>query len=364
MKRCWCNRANRWAFSARTPKRRACCWPTPTWWATGPTGDEFHRLEQLGLTMYGQMTAGSWIYIGSQGILQGTFETFAAAADKHFQRIAAGKLDRLRRHGRDERRAAAGRHHERRLFSRHRRGPGAHREAPRDRLLRPHGARIWMKRCAMIEEARERGQAISVGLVGNCADVIPELARRGVVPDILTDQTSAHDPLQRLRPQWNDAGRSARAARVESRRIHSSGPSQAMGAARRGHAGAETNGRRDVRLRQQHPHPGQARRRRECLRYSRLRARVYSPAVLRRTRSVSLGGALGIARRHPRDRSTGAGTLPGQRRAQALAGPGARAHPVSRTAGAHLLAGLRRASRIRPRASTTMCGAERSKRRS
>ena len=93
--------------------------------------DEFHRLEHLGLIMYGQMTAGSWIYIGSQGIVQGTYETFAAAANKHFGGSLARQADRLRRHGRHGRRAAARRHDERRLFPGHRRRSRAHREAPR-----------------------------------------------------------------------------------------------------------------------------------------------------------------------------------------------------------------------------------------
>ena len=101
--------------------------------------DEFNRLEKLGLTMYGQMTAGSWIYIGSQGIVQGTYETFAALAPETFRRIAGGQTGGLRRHGRNGRRAAAGRHHERRLLPRHRGGSAAHPAAHRDRILRPHG---------------------------------------------------------------------------------------------------------------------------------------------------------------------------------------------------------------------------------
>ena len=155
---------------------------------------EFHHLEQLGLIMYGQMTAGSWIYIGSQGILQGTFETFAAAADKHFQGSLRGRL------------IVSG-------------GMGGMSGAqPLAATL--NGAcylgvevdpariekRIKTGYCdgiawdldaalSMIEEAQKSGKAISVGLVGNCADVIPEMARRGMAPDILTDQTSAHDPL-------------------------------------------------------------------------------------------------------------------------------------------------------------------------
>ncbi len=156
--------------------------------------DEFHKLEQLGLTMYGQMTAGSWIYIGSQGIVQGTFETFAAAAKKHFGGTLEGRLVVSGGMGgmggaqplaatlngacflgievdpaRIEKRIATG---------------YCDRKAENlDDALK------------MIEEAHARGEAISVGLVGNCADVLPELARRGVVPDMLTDQTSAHDAL-------------------------------------------------------------------------------------------------------------------------------------------------------------------------
>ena len=101
--------------------------------------DEFNRLEKLGLTMYGQMTAGSWIYIGSQGIVQGTYETFAVARPQALRRIARRQAGGLRRHGRNGRRAAAGRHHERRALPRHRGGPRAHPAPPRDRLLRPHG---------------------------------------------------------------------------------------------------------------------------------------------------------------------------------------------------------------------------------
>ena len=156
--------------------------------------DEFHRLEQMGLTMYGQMTAGSWIYIGSQGIVQGTFETFAAAADKHFGGSLDGKL----------------------IVSGGMGGMGGAQplaatmngacflgvEVDPDRIAR----RIKSGYCdrmstdldealRIIDEARAKGEAISVGLVGNCADLIPELARRGIVPDVLTDQTSAHDAL-------------------------------------------------------------------------------------------------------------------------------------------------------------------------
>jgi len=156
--------------------------------------EKFRELERLGLMMYGQMTAGSWIYIGSQGILQGTFETFAAAAGKHFGGDLAGKL----------------------VVSGGMGGMGGAQplaatmngasflgiEIDPERIKR----RIRSGYCdicvnsldeavRILKNAVRQKQATSVGLVGNCAGVIPELARRGIVPDLLTDQTSAHDPL-------------------------------------------------------------------------------------------------------------------------------------------------------------------------
>src|SRR5437868_1114546 len=155
---------------------------------------EFNRLERLGLTMYGQMTAGSWIYIGSQGIVQGTFETFAAAAEKHFGGSVAGKLivsggmggmggaqplaatmNGARFLGIDVDPA--------RIEKRLRSGYCDEIAHSLDEALR------------LLDEALKQKKAISVGLVGNCADVVPELVRRDVIPGILTDQTSAHDAL-------------------------------------------------------------------------------------------------------------------------------------------------------------------------
>ena len=156
--------------------------------------DEFHRLEKLGLTMYGQMTAGSWIYIGSQGIVQGTYETFAAAGRKHFGGDLAGKLivsGGMGGMGGAQPLAATmnaacflGIDVDRtRIEKRVRTGYCDHCVLNLDQAL------------SLIEEAREGRKPISVGLVGNCADLIPELGRRKIVPDIVTDQTSAHDPL-------------------------------------------------------------------------------------------------------------------------------------------------------------------------
>jgi len=156
--------------------------------------DEFHRLERMGLTMYGQMTAGSWIYIGSQGIVQGTFETFASAAKKNFGGSLEGKLivsGGMGGMGGAQPLAATMNGacflgievDPSRIEKRIKTGYCDQMETELDDAMRA------------IEEARAKGDAISIGLVGNCADVIPELARRGIVPDVLTDQTSAHDAL-------------------------------------------------------------------------------------------------------------------------------------------------------------------------
>jgi urocanate hydratase len=156
--------------------------------------NEFHRLERMGLTMYGQMTAGSWIYIGSQGIVQGTFETFAAAARKHFNGSLEGKLvvsGGMGGMGGAQPLAATMNGacflgvdvDPSRIEKRIKTGYCDLMTASLDEALR------------MIEEARAKGEAVSVGLVGNCADVLPEFVRRGIVPDVLTDQTSAHDAL-------------------------------------------------------------------------------------------------------------------------------------------------------------------------
>ncbi|HZE81573.1 MAG TPA: urocanate hydratase [Candidatus Polarisedimenticolia bacterium] len=156
--------------------------------------EKFNELERAGLMMYGQMTAGSWIYIGSQGIIQGTFETFAAAAEKHFGGELAGKLvvsGGMGGMGGAQPLAAtmAGA-----CFL------GIDVDAERIKKRLKTGYCDFMvnnldEALRILKNAVRKKEALSVGLVGNCADVIPELAERGVLPDILTDQTSAHDPL-------------------------------------------------------------------------------------------------------------------------------------------------------------------------
>ena len=155
---------------------------------------EFNRLERLGLTMYGQMTAGSWIYIGSQGIVQGTFETFAEAGRKHFGGSLEGKFvvtGGLGGMGGAQPLAAT---MNGALFL----GIEVDRTRIEKRLASGYCdmmASTLDEALRIIDEARNERRAVSVGLVGNCADVLPEMVKRGVVPDILTDQTSAHDAL-------------------------------------------------------------------------------------------------------------------------------------------------------------------------
>jgi urocanate hydratase len=156
--------------------------------------EKFNELERAGLMMYGQMTAGSWIYIGSQGIVQGTFETFSSAGEKHFGGDLAGKLiasGGMGGMGGAQPLAAT-------MTGAAFLGIDADPERIKKRLKTGYCdfmVTTLDEALRILKNAIRKKENISVGLVGNCADVIPELARRGVVPDILTDQTSAHDPL-------------------------------------------------------------------------------------------------------------------------------------------------------------------------
>jgi urocanate hydratase len=158
-------------------------------WATW---DEFRRLEALGLTMYGQMTAGSWIYIGTQGILQGTYETFAECARQHFGGSLGGRLvvtGGLGGMGGAQPLAAT-------MNGAAFLGVDVDASRIERRLQTGYCDRIAYdldEALRLVDDARRKAVALSVGLVGNIAEVLPELARRGVVPDVLTDQTSAHD---------------------------------------------------------------------------------------------------------------------------------------------------------------------------
>ena len=157
--------------------------------------EKFNELDRAGLMMYGQMTAGSWIYIGTQGILQGTYETFASAARQHFAGDLSGKLVVTGGMG--------GMGGAQPLAATMNGGAFLGIDVDPERIKR----RVKSGYCdvmvtsldealRILKNAVRKKEATSVGLVGNCADLIPELAKRGVVPDVLTDQTSAHDPVQ------------------------------------------------------------------------------------------------------------------------------------------------------------------------
>jgi urocanate hydratase len=156
--------------------------------------DEFHKLDRAGLIMFGQMTAGSWIYIGTQGILQGTFQTFSSMADGHFGGTLAGKLivsGGIGGMGGAQPLAAT---MNGAVFL----GIDPDRKRIERRLETGYCDRMTEsldEALQLCEEARRKKQALSVCLVGNCAEVLPELVRREVEIDVVTDQTSAHDPL-------------------------------------------------------------------------------------------------------------------------------------------------------------------------
>jgi urocanate hydratase len=155
---------------------------------------KFNELERAGLMMYGQMTAGSWIYIGSQGIIEGTFETFAAAGEKHFGGDLSGKLivsGGMGGMGGAQPLAAT-------MTGACFLGVEVDPERIKKRLKTGYCdfmVNTLDEALRILKNSLRKKEAVSVGLIGNCADVIPELAERGVLPDILTDQTSAHDPL-------------------------------------------------------------------------------------------------------------------------------------------------------------------------
>ncbi|UCE40707.1 MAG: urocanate hydratase [Candidatus Aminicenantes bacterium] len=160
-------------------------------WATW---DEFRRLEEKGLTMYGQMTAGSWIYIGTQGILQGTYETLASVANKHFGGTLKGKLVLTAGLG--------GMGGAQPLAVTMNEGVAVVVEVDVERIKRRLETRYvdimvdnLDEALTVTMEAKEKGEALSVALLGNAADILPEFVNRGITPDVLTDQTSAHDEL-------------------------------------------------------------------------------------------------------------------------------------------------------------------------
>jgi urocanate hydratase len=178
--------------------------------------DTFRELEQRGLTMYGQMTAGSWIYIGTQGILQGTYETFGAVAARHFD----GSFD-----GRWILTGGMGGMGGAQPLAATMQGASilvveVDAERVRRRIANGYCDRLTMdldEALVLVRDATTRKHPVSVGLVGNCADVLPELVKRGVVPDVVTDQTSAHDELNGYIPSGLSLEQAAHLRRTDAR---------------------------------------------------------------------------------------------------------------------------------------------------
>ena len=304
-------------------------------WATW---DDFRELERMGLTMYGQMTAGSWIYIGSQGIVQGTYETFGAVARTALRRLARRALRAhggARRHGR---RAAARRDDARRGGPRRRSRRVAHRQAARDAATAIARRTSLDEALAWIDEAHARAARRSrSGWSAMPPTCCPSSCARGVVPDVLTDQTSAHDMLERLRARR--ACRSSEALALRARdpgeyvaaldrigRRARARDARAAGARARSRSTTATTfapSRSTPAWTNAFDIPG-------------LRSGVHAPAVLRGEGSVPLGRALRRSRGHRTHRRARARALPARRASRAA---GSR----SRASGSHFR-GCRRAS--------------------
>ena len=262
-------------------------------WATW---EHFNELDRKGLFMYGQMTAGSWIYIGSQGIVQGTYETFAEAGRQHFGGSWAGRWILTAGLG-----GMGGAQPLAATFA------GAVsltvecQQSSLDFRLR---TRYLDKIAANLDDALalvrqhcERKEAVSIGVLGNAADVLPELAKRakagGMKPDLVTDQTSAHDLVNGYLPiGWTVDALEGGAARPCDARVADVRRRAVLCRARARDARLPRDGHPRRRLRQQ---PAAGRVRPGCgerVRFSGLRAGVHPAAVLRRQGAVPLGGAV------------------------------------------------------------------------
>ena len=246
----------------------------PAW----ATWDRFRDLEDRGLTMYGQMTAGSWIYIGTQGILQGTYETLAAVGRRHFGGDLRGRLAVTAGLG--------GMGGAQPLAVTMNGGVALVVEVDPQRIARRLAGKYVDEETADLDTALARvarwqrdGTARSIAVLGNAADVLPELVRRGVTPDIVTDQTSAHDALNGYVARGMSPGEAATLRGVNPARVRHA-VAAFDGRARRGDARDAASWRGGLRLRQQHPCAGREGRRRRRLQDPGLRAGVHPAAVL------------------------------------------------------------------------------------
>ena len=289
--------------------------------------EEFRRLEDLGLTMYGQMTAGSWIYIGTQGILQGTFETFAAVADKRFGGTLAGTITLTAGLG--------GMGGAQPLAVTMNDGVAICIDVDDSRIKRRIEHRYLDVQADSLEhavelavEARDARKPLSIGVLGNAAEMFPALLEQDAPIDIVTDQTSAHDPLSYLPvgvsfADWHDDGQARPGG------LHQ-GRAGLDGRARAGDGGVPGQGRRGLRLRQLDPRRGPQGRLRPGLRVPGLRAGVHPAAVLRGQGPVPLGRAVRRPGRHRRDRPGDPRAVPRQRAPAQVDHHGRRAGRASR----------------------------------
>ena len=309
--------------------------------------EKFNELERAGLMMYGQMTAGSWIYIGSQGIVQGTFETFSAAGEKHFGGDLAGKLivsGGMGGMGGAQPLAAT-------MTGAAFLGIDVDPERIKKRLKTGYCdfmVTTLDEALRILKNAVRKKENVSVGLVGNCADIIPELAERGVVPDILTDQTSAHDPLNGYVPngmtfeaalelrQRDPQAYQEKSLDAMARHVEGMLRLQKMGAVTFDYGNNIRTFAFQRGVKNAYDFPG------------------FVPAYIRPLFCEGRGpfrwvALVGRAFGYSRDGRSRFGTLSGQPHSASLDRPGAQTHQVSGTASTHLLAGIRRARAIRAR---------------
>ena len=282
--------------------------------------DHFNELDRKGLMMYGQMTAGSWIYIGSQGIVQGTYETFVEVGRQHYGGDLAGRWILPPASA-----AWAARSRWRRRWP----APRARRRMPPSRIEMRLQTGYLDSQATDLDEALRSStlssatkKPISVGLLGNAAEVFPELLRRGVRPDVVTDQTSAHDPLNGYLPKgWTSpmgAARNDPKASIPLAQDSMAEHVRAMLDFTRWASRRSTTATTSARWRKEEGVD-------ECLRFPGLRAGLHPAAVLPWHRPVPLGGAVGRSRGHLQDGCQGEGIDAGRQAPAQLARHGARA---------------------------------------
>ena len=309
--------------------------------------EHFNELDRKGLMMYGQMTAGSWIYIGSQGIVQGTYETFVELGRQHFGGDLTGKwilTAGLGGMGGAQPLAAvmAGA-----SLPRRRMPAVAHRDAPAHALSRPPGLDLDEALAIMAQASRDR-KPVSVGLLGNAADIFPELVRRGVRPDVVTDQTSAHDPVNGYLPKgWTSGEWEAR------RETDPKSVAKAARASMAEHVRAMLDFHRmgipvvdyGNNIRQMALEEGV----KDAFDFPGFVPAYIRPLFCRGIGPFRWAALSGDPGGHLSHRRQGQGTAAGQRAAASLARHGARTHRVPGPAGADLLGRTRRPSPARPR---------------